>query len=146
MKTRLNEGFTLIELLVVIAIIGILSGIVLTSLGSARNKAKDARITASMAQVRTIGETLYDGATYPAATFIVGDTTSGLKALNDDVKAQQGGGAGITIVPNTSNTGYAAYANLVSSTTGMWCVDSSGNSRGVTRATIASGATVVCPN
>lgn len=48
MKSR---GFTLIELLVVVAIIGILATVVLASLGSARDRAKQVKFIATLNQL-----------------------------------------------------------------------------------------------
>lgn len=53
MKVRPQKGFTLIEILVVVAIIGLLSTVVLTSLDSARAKARDARRLVDLREVRT---------------------------------------------------------------------------------------------
>jgi prepilin-type N-terminal cleavage/methylation domain-containing protein len=59
-------GFTLIELLVVIAIIGLLSSVVLASLSSARAKARDAKRTQDLVQIRTALALYYnDKGTYP---------------------------------------------------------------------------------
>lgn len=55
-----QKGFTLIELLVVISIIGLLSSIVLTSVNSARAKARDARRIADFKQIQTALEFFYD--------------------------------------------------------------------------------------
>lgn len=51
-SSKKREGFTLIELLVVIAIIGILASTVLASLNTAREKAKTAKVSAELKQVR----------------------------------------------------------------------------------------------
>lgn len=51
MKNSNKKGFTLIELLVVIAVIGVLSGVVLQSLGSARVKSRNTQRIANIDQI-----------------------------------------------------------------------------------------------
>lgn len=77
---REKNGFTLIELLVVIAIIGLLSSIVLTSLNSARVKARDARRLADINQLRIALELYADSnGKYPVVAlnwWCLGHTTA----------------------------------------------------------------------
>ncbi|HRH23491.1 MAG TPA: type II secretion system protein [Candidatus Magasanikbacteria bacterium] len=73
-----KKGFTLIELLVVIAIIGLLSTLAVVALGSARQKANDAKRLSDIKQIQTALELYYtDQNSYPIAASAVdlGDTT-----------------------------------------------------------------------
>ena len=75
--SRRQDGFTLIELLVVIAIIGMLAGIVLASLNTARNKGSDAAIKGNLAGMRVQTEVYYDSNNnYGGTTFAAAEATS----------------------------------------------------------------------
>ena len=147
-----KKGFTLIELLVVIAIIGILSSIVLVALRGARDKAKDARITADLSQMRSLAEVLYDGdyGALPSIVAAVGNcptTNADVKTICDDIDAQlPSTGNGLVINRTaTSFADYCAYSELNEKSgvlTQYFCVDS----RGVAKITTTNPAALTaCP-
>ncbi|MCM2339038.1 MAG: type II secretion system GspH family protein [Burkholderiales bacterium] len=69
-KNNKNKGFTLIELLVVVAIIGLLASVILSSLNTARIKARDAKRLSDMHQME-IALSLYYNAygNYPYSDY-----------------------------------------------------------------------------
>ena len=127
MKSR---GFTLIELLVVIAIIGLLAGIVLVSLGGARDKAKDVRIETALSQVKTLAELVFDDDNSYAAicdtatntlNALVGTYGDQLDTIETDIEDQNGGNP-VTCWADADD--YCVESVLASADS--YCVDSPG--------------------
>ena len=152
MKNK-EKGFTLIELLVVIAIIGILATIVLTSLGSARGKATDAKAQATLSGMRAQAELYYTAHNdYGSASTDcgIGGATSGnmFNDSDDTTNSLAGLIAGLPsgYNPSCHSTGTAWAVAAYNGSGGAWCVDSNGDSKAYTSASgdDVTGLTV-CP-
>lgn len=127
-----NKGFTLIELLVVIAIIGVLSSIVVSSIGSSRKKAFDAKIKSEMSHIRA-GAELYYGThenygsvTSTSCTVQVFSEPTVITEINNLQSMT-------TLTCRSSASAYAVSASLQNESK-HWCVDSKNNSKKIDNA------------
>jgi prepilin-type N-terminal cleavage/methylation domain-containing protein len=124
------RGFTLIELLVVISIIGLLATIVLASLKTAREKARNSRIQEELSSMRVAGELyLKQNGDYGTASDctqgIFQDVASGMKDIVDNVSADI-----VDMRCGALPDRWKATAILLpGSTDSFWCVDSTGASK-----------------
>jgi prepilin-type N-terminal cleavage/methylation domain-containing protein len=106
----MKKAFTLIELLVVIAIIGILSSIVLVSMGNVRGNARDVNRKSDMRQIISAQELYYnDNSAYATSATLPTSIGSFLAPMPKDPTPTKSYGW----ADNTGNSStYCAWAQL----------------------------------
>ncbi len=159
-----HRKFTFINFFVVIVIIGLVSTLLLTSLISARDKARDAKLLAEMSSVshaasiyynahsnygvshtsRVVSTTCPTSGESSKATSMFRDSSSGMyRVLQEIMKLP-----GVTVIACYSTVStWAVAVNIPSVGTGeYWCVDSAGSSKRVA-GTLASDTLTarLCP-
>jgi prepilin-type N-terminal cleavage/methylation domain-containing protein len=149
-----KKGFTLIELLVVIAIIGMLSGIVLVSMGTARKKARDAKRASDIRTWSTAMTLAYDDSSaacggsesFPQSASIPSQICPGVGQYLNPAPTSTGVGYDYIWVPNNAACGttpagqwYCIQAPLEAET-GCWVACE----KGTKKLTTACPGAAVC--
>jgi len=127
-KVEKIKGFTLIELLVVVAIIALFTAFSLVAISYYRDKAKDARVEATLSQVRRVATMIYnDSGSYADLCYegtlkdgIEGDNSRNLKLIEDEVERIRGSKPACY----TDGSKYCVQSTLFVG--GNYCVDSAG--------------------
>jgi prepilin-type N-terminal cleavage/methylation domain-containing protein len=136
MYLKQKKGFTLIEMLIVIAVIGLLSSVLLTALGPARDKAKDSRIMQEISQIRALAEVMYNG-TYSALPELPSLNPISNKDLEDLVNDINSEGGEVNIIKSNDQRSYVIFTPLNSKVFNSdtntyefqyYCLDSGGKS------------------
>ncbi len=161
--TKKKKGFTLIELLVVIAIIGLLSSIVLVSLGPARKKARDARRQSDIRQISLAMDMCMDDATcggaqnqYPLISAGTPGrlTTTAIGSFLPTIPQDPGGGSSVACgTDDSAELSAGAYCGWSSSAGNEYCIYaklSSGDwiaasEKGVQTMTVPPTSMLLCP-
>jgi prepilin-type N-terminal cleavage/methylation domain-containing protein len=122
------RGFTVIELLVVIAIIGLLSGAILVSVRSSREKGIDAAIISNILNTRAQAEIFYQSQT-PNAYMVTPSITvchaphNSLEQIMTSIITVGG-----NPICGASDKTYVLYSSLVYQSGKYFCIDQTGTS------------------
>jgi len=124
-----KKGFTLIELLVVIAIIGMLSSIVLVSLGPARKKSRDAKRQSDIRQISLAMEMCSDDAacstvvgSYKAIDAVGRISTTAIGTYLPTIPSDPGGGTGTCTGAADGEMASGYYCGFTSAAGSEYCI------------------------